>query len=45
MDEFDATTYKFTLVKYRGDFKPNGRQAHCAVAIDQYNMFIFGGTY
>jgi hypothetical protein len=25
MDEFDATTYKFQLVKYRGDFKPKGR--------------------
>eukprot|EP00347_Sterkiella_histriomuscorum_P022030 403331930 len=45
MDEFDASTYKFTQVKYRLDFKPKGRQAHCAVVIDQYNMFIIGGTY
>lgn len=34
MDEFDATTYKFTQVKYRLDFKPKGRQAHCSVVID-----------
>ena len=25
MDEFDGTTYKFSLVKYRGDYKPKGR--------------------
>lgn len=34
LDEFDVTTYKFNLVKFRGDFKPKGRQAHCAFAID-----------
>ena len=45
MDEFDASTYKFSLVKFRGDFKPKGRQGHCSVVVDQYNMFIFGGTY
>ncbi|CDW83734.1 kelch repeat protein [Stylonychia lemnae] len=45
MDEFDATTYKFQQVKYRLDFKPKGRQAHCSIAIDQYNMFIIGGSY
>lgn len=46
MDEFDATTYKFNQVKYRGEFKPKqGRQGHSAVAVDQYNMFIIGGTY
>ncbi len=45
LDEFDVTTYKFNQVKFRGDFKPKGRQAHCAFAFDQYNMFVFGGTY
>lgn len=45
MDEFDASTYKFTQVKYRLEFRPKGRQAHCAVVIDQYNMFIIGGSY
>lgn len=45
IDEFDATTYKFNHVKFRGDFKPRGRQAHCAIAVDQYTMFIIGGTY
>lgn len=34
IDDFDATTYKFTHVKIRGEMKPRGRQAHCAVAID-----------
>jgi hypothetical protein len=45
LDEFDATTYKFTAVKLRGDLKPRGRQAHCALITDQYTMFILGGTY
>ena len=45
VEEFDATTYKFSNLKIRGDFKPKGRQAHCAVAVDQYNMFVFGGSY
>lgn len=45
VDEFDVTTYKFNHVKIRGDFKPKGRQAHCAIAVDQYNMFVIGGTY
>ena len=34
IDDFDATTYKFSHVKIRGDIKPKGRQAHCAIAID-----------
>ena len=45
IDDFDATTYKFSHVKIRGDIKPKGRQAHCAIAIDQYNMVIIGGSY
>jgi hypothetical protein len=45
VDEFDATTYKFNQVKLRGDFKPKGRQAHAALALDQYTMFIVGGSY
>lgn len=45
MDEFDGTTYKFTQVKYRLEVKPAGRQGHCSVVIDQYNMFIIGGSY
>jgi len=34
IDEFDVTTYKFNHVKIRGDFKPKGRQAHAAIAVD-----------
>ena len=45
MDDFDAYTYKFSEVKYRGDFIPKGRQGHQAVPIDQYNMYVIGGTY
>lgn len=45
MDDFDAMTYKFQLVKYRGDFIPKGRQGHTAIALDKYNMYVIGGTY
>jgi hypothetical protein len=45
VEEFDATTYKFSLVKQRGDFKPKGRQAHAAIALDQYSMLVVGGSY
>jgi hypothetical protein len=36
MDDFDATTYKFTAIKYRGEANtiPKGRQGHTAIAID-----------
>jgi hypothetical protein len=45
VEEFDASTYKFNLHKIRGEYKPaKGRQAHCAIAVDQYSMYIFGGT-
>lgn len=45
MDEFDASLYKFTPVKYRLDFKPVGRQGHQAVVLDMFTMFIIGGTF
>lgn len=45
VEEFDASTYKFNAHKMRGDYKPKGRQGHCAIALDQYNMYIFGGSY
>ena len=45
MDCFDACTYKFSPVKYRGDYTPKGRQAHCAIALDKYTMLILGGTF
>jgi hypothetical protein len=34
IEEFDATTYKFNVLKMRGDYHPKGRQAHCAIAVD-----------
>jgi Kelch motif len=45
VEEFDVTTYKFNHPKIRGEFKPRGRQAHCAFAVDAYNIYIFGGSY
>ena len=45
VEEFDVTTYKFTHVKIRGDYKPKGRQAHAAIALDLYTMLIIGGSY
>jgi hypothetical protein len=45
MDCFDACTYKFTPIKYRGDYTPKGRQAHCAVALDKFTMVVIGGTF
>lgn len=45
VDEFDVTTYKFNHVKIRGESKPKGRQAHSAIALDQYTMIIIGGSY
>lgn len=34
VEEFDATTYKFSAHKMRGEYKPKGRQGHCAIAVD-----------
>lgn len=45
IEEFDATTYKFNVLKMRGDYQPKGRQAHSAIAVDQYNMLIIGGSF
>jgi hypothetical protein len=47
MDCFDACTYKFSPIKYRGDYTPKakGRQAHCAVALDKFTMVILGGSF
>jgi len=44
MDEFDVTTYKFAPVKYRGEAFPKGRACHSAIVMDQYNMYLIGGT-
>lgn len=45
MDVFDACTYKFSPVKFRGEFKPKGRQGAAALALDKYTMVIVGGSY
>ena len=45
MDAFDCCTYKFSPVKFRGDYTPKGRQAHCAIALDKYTMLVLGGTF
>lgn len=45
METFEAATFKFAPVKYRGDLSPAGRQAHTAVVMNQYAMIIIGGTY
>lgn len=44
MEVFDCQTYKFTAVKYRGDYTPKARQAHAAIAIDKYLMLVIGGS-
>lgn len=44
MELFDITTYQFNVVKIRGDYKPKGRQAHAAIAVDKFTMLVVGGT-
>ena len=44
MEIFDATTYKFSEVKYRGDHTIKGRQGHASIALDRFNMYVIGGT-
>lgn len=46
MDVFDACTYKFSPIKYRGEVPaPKGRQGAAALALDKYTMVIIGGSY
>lgn len=46
MESFDATTYQFAEMTYRGEgFKPKGRQGHAAMILDQFTMLVIGGTY
>lgn len=45
MESFDTAILKFQTQKFRGDVKPAGRQGHQAVIMNQYAMFIVGGTY
>ena len=45
MDVFDACTYKFSPVKYRGDYSPKARQGATALAIDKFTIVIVGGSY
>jgi hypothetical protein len=45
MDAFDACTYKFTPVKYRGEFTPKGRQGAAALALDKFTVLFVGGSY
>ena len=46
MDVFDACTYKFSTMKYRGDgFKPKGRQGASAIALNKYTIVFIGGSY
>lgn len=44
LEEFDSAQYKFQTIKFRGDYLPKGRLGCSCVFMDQYNMFIFGGT-
>lgn len=44
-DWFDCCTYKFSPLKYRGDYTPQGRQGAAAVALDKYTLVIIGGTF
>ena len=45
MDVFDARTYKFAPVKYRGDWVPKGRQGAAAIAMDKFTLVVVGGSY
>lgn len=44
-DMFDCCTYKFSPIKYRGDFTPPGRQGAAAIALDKYTLVIVGGSF
>ena len=44
-DIFDCCTYKFVHLKYRLDYKPQGRQGASAVTLDKYTIVFIGVTF